>query len=104
LTVSTNLNCADIKKAKSSKVIKKIGKYTDKVVELSQNLVDQGQLKNARVVLNRCLQFVKEQEESDVVSLFKLNNVFAHLENAEENVIESLSYLEAAIMLANKFN
>lgn len=98
------MNCLDIKKASGAKVVPKIGKYTAKVVKLSQNLVEQGQFQNARDVLKRCLQYVKEQEESDVISLFKINNAFAHLENASENVNDSLAYLEAAIMLANKFN
>lgn len=47
---------------------------------------------------------IHDQEESDTVSLFKLNNAFAHLENATENVSGSLAYLETAIVLANKHN
>lgn len=47
---------------------------------------------------------IQDQEESDTVSLFRLNNAFAHLENATGNVSGSLAFLEKAIVLANKHN
>lgn len=61
-------------------------------------MIDSGKIIEAQEVLKRCQNFVIEQSnQENSLFLFKINNAFAHLENAQENVSGSLKYLEAAI-------